>query len=364
MRNIDVGSHGELILKTIKSPDFNSKLWGLVLINCSIPQNVWSELFQILHSCTYLQQLVCTNDRIGHAGRFIADAIRQMNLLRVLRLHNTSIPEYWCGQIIQSLSNCKHLTHLSLSGNKVGYAGEYLAKTIQQWGTDPPLQSLYLANGSIPEEHCSTILQSLHSCTHLTELSMTGNHIGAAGQFLADFINQWGEQQQLEKIYLVDCGIPEDQLGLIIKSLANCKHLTHLGLSGNKIGNLGEYLAETIQQWGMVPSLQSLYLANCSIPEEHCSTILQSLHSCTHLTELSMTGNTIGAAGQFLADFINQWGCNPPLQNLLIRKCSLEEKVCGQIMKSLGKCKNLKGIDLFYNTVGESVGTINKTMGR
>ena len=55
-----------------------------------------------------------------------------------------------------------------------------------------------------------------------------------------------------------------------------------------------------------------------------------------------MTGNDIGAAGQFLAEFINQWGCNPPLQNLLIRKCSLEERFCGQIMKSLGTSKNSK----------------------
>ena len=249
-KTVDLGSHGELILNAIKSPDFNSNLWGLVLINCSIPQNVWSELFQILHSCTHLQQLVCINNRIGHVGRFIVEPLDKWIYLDC---YVSTIPQYQnIGQIIQSLSNCKHLTHLVLSGNKVGNAGEYVAKTIQQWGMDPPLQSLYLAN--------------------------------------------------------------------------------------------------------------------CSIPEEHCSTILQSLHSCIHLTELSKTGNDIGTARQFLAEFFNQWGCNPPLQNLLIRKCSLEEIVYGEIIKSLGTCKNLKAIDLFYNTVGESAcmsaSTINTTRGR
>ena len=192
-------------------------------------------------------------NNIGAAGNILAECINlwgEHPQLRKIYINGCGIPEAQCGQIIQSLSKCKQLTHLNLSGNKVGNAGEYLAKTIQQWGTDPPLQYLYLDNCSIPEEHCSAILQSLHSCTHLTELDMAGNSIGAAGNVLAECINQWGEHPQLRKIYINGCGIPEAQCGQIIQSLSKCKQLTHLNLSGNKVGNAGEYLAKTIQQWG------------------------------------------------------------------------------------------------------------------
>ena len=163
---------------------------------------------------------------------------------------------------------------------------------------------------------------------------MAGNSIGAAGHFLAESINQWGEEQQLEKIYINGCRIPETQCCEIIQSLSKCKYFTHLNMSCNRIGNSGEHLARTIQQWGKYPPLQSLYLSNCSIPEKHCSTILQSLPTCIHLTGLSMTGNSIGAAANFLAESIKSWGFNPPLRHLSLRKCSLEEKTSGEFLKS------------------------------
>ena len=238
--NVNLGDHGQLIVNAIKSWQFNSYIRVLMLDNCSLPQDVCCQLFTYLPSLKYIALLCFSENNVGNAGGILADPIRQLENLKGLRLNNCGIPEAECLQIMQSLSNCKQLTHLNLSGNKVGNAGEYLAKTIQQWGTDPPLQYLYLANCSIPQEHCSTILQSLHSCTRLTELNMAGNNIGATGNILAECINLWGEHPQLRKIYINVCGIPEAQCGQIIQSLSKCKQLTHLNLSGNKVGNAGE----------------------------------------------------------------------------------------------------------------------------
>ena len=254
-----------------------------------------------------------TRNCIGTAGNVLVECINQWGeeqKLQRIYIDDCGIPEVQCSQILQSLLKCKQLTHLTLSGNKVRNAGEYLANTIQHYGIDPSLQSLHLDNCSIPEEHCSTILQSLRSCTYLTELSMDGNIIGTAGKFLAESIKYWGEKQQLQRIYIKDCDIPEVQCCQIMQVLSKCKQPTHLTLSGNKVGNAGEDIAKTIQQWGPDPPLESLYLDNCSIPEKHCSTIFESLHSCIHLKELNMDGNTIGAAGNFLAESISQWGCN------------------------------------------------------
>ena len=362
MINVNLGDYAQLIVNAIKSWEFDSQMQALVLNNCSIPEDVWCQLCTNLCLLKHITHLVCSQNNISNAGGLLADAMSKLEKLEVLYLDNCVLSEDQCCQIIQSLSKCKQLTHLILSGNKVGNAGEYLAKSIQKWGTDPPLQYLYLANCSIPEEHCSTILQSLHSCARLTELKMAGNNIGAAGNILAESIDQWGEHPQLQKIDINGCGIPEAQCGRIIQSLSKCKQLTHLNLSENKVGNAGEYLAKTIQQWGTDPPLQYLYLDNCSIPEEHCSTILQSLHSCTHLTELSMAGNNIGAAGNILAESINQWGEHPQLREIDIYGCGIQEAQCGQIIQSLSKCKQLTHLNLSENKVRNAGEYLAKTI--
>ena len=63
---------------------------------------------------------------------------------------------------------------------------------------------------------------------------------------LQSAINQWGVRTKApENLYLMSCGIPEVQCSQILQSLSKCKQLTHLTLSGNKVGNAGEYLANT-----------------------------------------------------------------------------------------------------------------------
>ena len=320
---------------------------------------MWCQLFRLFHSFKNITQLICSQNNIGKCGVLLANAVSELVRLRALYLNSCAIPEDQCIQIIRSLSKCKQLTHLILSGNKLNSSGGQLTKTIQQWGMDCPLQSLYLHNCSIRLGHCSTTFQCLHLCTNLTELSMTRNCIGTAGNVLSECINQWGEEQKLQRIYIDDCGIPEVQCSQILQSLSECKQLTHLTLSGNKVRNAGEYLANTIQQYGIGPSLQSLHLDNCSIPEEHCSTILQSLHSYTYLTELGMDGNTIGTAGKFLVESIKHWGEKQQLQRIYIKDCDIPEVQCCQILQSLSKCK-LKG--LFVRECAEGSRCSHKTL--
>ena len=120
------------------------------------------------------------------------------------------------------------------------------------------------------------------STYHKTE--SLGNHIGASGKHLADAINNWGDAPSLELLSLPNCSIPEESCSEILKSLATCQHITQLSLSGNHIGASGKHLADAINNWGDAPSLEELYLPNCSIPEESCSEILKSLATCQHIT--------------------------------------------------------------------------------
>ena len=200
--------------------------------------------------------------------------------LKLLGLNNCSIPEESCSEILKSLATCQHITKLSLNGNHIGASGKHLADAINNWGDAPSLELLYLENCSIPEESCSEILKSLATCQHITHLSLSGNHIGASGKHLADAINNWGDAPSLELLYLENCSIPEESCSEILKSLATCQHITKLSLNGNHIGSSGKHLADAINNWGDAPSLEELYLMNCSMPKEGkllwCEILLKS----------------------------------------------------------------------------------------
>ena len=83
---------------------FNSQLTDLVLRNCSIPQDVWCQLFRLFHSFKNITQLNCSQNNIGKGGGLLANAISELVRLMALYLNSCTIPEDQCIQIIQSLS--------------------------------------------------------------------------------------------------------------------------------------------------------------------------------------------------------------------------------------------------------------------
>ena len=352
-----IGASGKHLAEAINNSGDVPSLESLYLHNCSIPEDSCREILKSLATCQHITELSLTGNHIGASGKHLADAINNWGdapLLEQLYLYNCSIPEDSCCEILKSLATCQHITYLSLTGIHIGASGKHLADAINNWGDAPLLEQLYLHNCSIPEDSCCEILKSLATCQRITYLSLTGNHIGASGKHLADAINNWGDAPLLEKLYLHNCSIPEDSCREILKSLATCQHITQLSLTGNYIGASGKHLAEAINNWGDAPSLEVLYLHNCSIPEESCSEILKSLATCQRITELSLTGNHIGASGKHLADAINNWGDVPSLESLYLHNCSIPEESCSEILKSLATCQHITYLSLTGNHIGAS----------
>ena len=233
------------------------------------------------------------------------------------------IPEESCREILRTLTNCQNLKDIVLSKNHVGDSGKYLAEAINNWGDVPSLRTLGLENCSIPEESCAEILRTLTNCRNLEHLILSGNYVGDSGKYLAEAINNWGDAPSLQLLYLKNCSIPEESCTEILRTLTNCRNLQNLILSGNHVGDSGKYLAEAINNWGYLPSLQTLYLENCSIPEKSCNEILRTLTKCQNLQGLVLSGNHIGDSGKYLAEAINNWGDVPTLQILYLENCSI-----------------------------------------
>ena len=128
-----------------------------------------AELLKSLTSCKQMSWLDLSYNTIDYFGIYLAHSIAswgQNTQLQGLNLSYCSIPEQVWTELFQSLSSCKQLSHLNLWGNTIGEAGHQLVQSIRLWGTYTPLQVLRLAHCSIPVQVWAELFQSISSCLH------------------------------------------------------------------------------------------------------------------------------------------------------------------------------------------------------
>ena len=385
-------------VESITSWGPNPPLKYLQLKNCKVPSEVSCDLFMCLAACIDLADLNLIGNTVGEEGYYLAESIRSWGRntsLKKLLLCNCKIPGDVCADLVKSLTFCRHLNHLDLSGNHLASAGTHLAEVFRSWtpglsvatrkrlenillrkhskppgdqdislaqskrrivrpveSKNPGLQSLHLRDCKMNEDVDSQLLECLANLRQLLHLDLTGNTLGAEGRHLVEAIEAWGEDPPLKTLQLNDCKIPEDVCSSIVKSLHTCKNITFLDLSGNSLGDEAQRLQEFIVNVGS--KLQRLQLSNCRIPEHICGKILKSLATCQDLSFLDLSGDTVGAAGYHLSQSVRTWGLETPLQGLLLRGCQIPENVYGEILRSISSCKDLTYLDLSSNTVGGS----------
>ena len=215
------------------------------------------------------------------------------------------------------------------------YTRYQLAQSIRSWGDEPPLQKLWLYNCSLTATASLELVQSLSSCRHLTVLDLRGNKLGETEYQLAQSIRSWGDEPSLQQLWLNNCSLTATASLELVQSLSSCRHLTVWDLGQNKLGEAGHQLAQSIRSWGDEPSLQQLWLHNCSLTATASLEFVQSLSSCRHLTVLDLGQNKLGEAGHQLVQSIRSWGDEPPLQKLYLHNCSPTASATLQLVQSL-----------------------------
>ena len=355
------------LVELIKSFEVNPLLRQLYLPNCSIPEVHCTKMLKCLSEFKHLIHLELSGNRIGKAGIHIVEIVDTLvSPLQLLYLRDCSIPSDTLREILKSLKKCKQLTYLDLGGHNLENDGDHLIELITSFGVDPPLQTLYLPNCSIQEKECTEMLQYLSEFRHLTQLNLSGNTVGKGGLHIVKMMEIAGFDSPLQLLYLGDCSIPSDTLREILKSLKKCKQLAHLDLGGHNLAIDGELLVELITSFGKDPPLQQLYLPNCSIQEKECTEMLKCLSKCRHLTYLKISGNRVGNAGIHIVEIVDSLGLDSPLQLLYLRKCSIPTDTLREILKSLKKCKQLTHLDLSRNNLendGEHLVELIKSLG-
>ena len=186
-----IGEARYWLTQSIRVCGNNSPFEQLHLNNCAIPEQGWDELLQSLSSCKQLSSLSLSENNIGDAGHYLVHAITSWGdhpPLKALYLCNCSMPEQVWVNLFQSSSSCKQLCHLDLSGNTIGEAGYYLAQTITSWrDSSLLLKHIDLSSCSMPEQVWTELLQSLSSCKQLILFTLEWSTVtGCLSNFLSD----------------------------------------------------------------------------------------------------------------------------------------------------------------------------------
>ena len=345
----DLTNQGKHLAKIFQNTESDPPMQGLYLPDCSMPEAVCAKVLKYLPLCRHLTILDLNRNYVGKAGIHIAKTIENMasnSPLESLYLRDCSIPSEICGIILKCLCQCKHLKHLDLGGHDLANQGKHLVKIFKNTGSDPPLQGLYLPDCSISEVECTEVLKYLPLCRHLKILDLNRNNVGKAGIHIAQTIEKMGFDPPLESLYLRDCSIPSDICGKILKCLCQCKQLKHSDLGGHDLANQGKRLAEIFMNIGVDSKIQGIYFPDCSMSEIECAEALEYLPLCRHLTILDLNRNNVGKAGIHILKTIEDMGLDSPLESLYLRNCSIPSDICGEILKCLSQCKHLKHLDL------------------
>ena len=282
---------GQFLSDFIKRQGKNPPLKTIRLRRYSMPKEKWVELLQFTPNCKFLWQVDLSRNSLGDTGLNIAQSITSSALEELILIRCSMSEQMWT-DILQSLSSYKQLCHLDLSENSIGSAGLSLADLITSWGDDTPLKKIFLESCSISQQVWSKLLQSFSSCKQLSHLYLSINKIGGAGRFLAQSLELLGNESKLEYLDLHQCSMPEQVWTEIFQSLSTSKNLRALNLSKNTLGESAKHLAKLVETWGDNSTLQYLDLNDCLIPTNVSQQLLQSVSSCGYLKQLQFSQNS------------------------------------------------------------------------
>ena len=357
LSDTDLGDAALRLADSIRSWGKNPPLRQLNLARCLMPDKGMEEILKSLSSCKELQILDIENATLGESGHLLASTIKSWGdnpPLEALNFAESTITLNSSTELLKSLSSCKGLKSLLLGKTHLQRSGRDMAQSIQSWGSGAHLEQLGLEECSMDEEDCTELLQALANCKSIVQLDLSGNTLGEAGYHLAKCFLFWGDNAPLQKLQLGSCSMSVQVWGDLMKQISPLKNLTHLDLSKNNLDEAGRHLANSIKCWGDCPQLSVLSLEKCAMPENVWCELFEALSTCKQITNISLSQNALGKAGQNFAKCIESWGANPPLYRLNLNCCEMSVDNWNIVLQSLVTCKKMTYLVLSDNSLNES----------
>ena len=281
-----------------KVPRFQ-KMWQFYFgLQCQkvIPQGVISKCLKSNISCDNYKVHLC---RCAYeAGSNIVNEIVAANLNGEFECYG-NLSAYDCLAVAHVISQTDVSLKLMLKYSHCGDRGMMvIVRSLIHFQFQLKVEKLHLPCADITAESFRYMSDAYNTFKSLKELDLTSNNVGPSGAIVLAHILEVGSS--LKKINLKNMRIDEKGAAKLIPNLANHKQLSELVLSGNSLGASGvEQLAKSLQR------LQNLkvfrirgVLGGTSADEAAIASLLDTVAShCHKIEKLDISCNLLSLAG-------------------------------------------------------------------
>ncbi|KAM8807501.1 ribonuclease inhibitor [Eudromia elegans] len=268
------------------------KLQKLQLEYCELTADIMEDLNAALQTQPTLKELSLSNNTLGDAAvkQLCRGLVEARCDLELLHLENCGITSDSCWDISAVLSNKPSLIDLSVGDNKIGDSG--LALLCQ--GLLHPnckIQKLWLWDCDLTNISCKDLSRVISTKETLIEISLIDNNLRDIGmEMLCQALKD--PRAQLQELWVRECGLTTACCKAVSSALSMSKHLKILHIGENKLGDAG---IELLREGLLHPNcnIQSLWLGNCDLTADCCTTLATIMVTKQCLTELDLSYNTL-----------------------------------------------------------------------
>ncbi|XP_054432803.1 ribonuclease inhibitor isoform X2 [Pteronotus mesoamericanus] len=338
-----------LVLQGLQSP--TCKIQKLSLQSCCLTEASGGALASVLRASPSLRELDLSYNPLGDAGlRLLCEGLLdpQCHVER-LQLQYCGLTADSCEPLAAVLRARPETRELAVSNNDIGEAG---ARVLCQGLADSacPLEALKLESCGLTSANCQDLSGLLATKAELGTLELGDNRLGDAG-VAALCPGLLSPGCQLKTLWLWECDITAGGCRDLCRVLRDKGSLRELSVAGNELRDEGaRLLCESLREPRC--RLQSLWVKSCSLTAACCPHVGAMLAQNRSLQELQLSNNQLGDAGVGeLCRGLGQPGTT--LRVLWLGDCEVTDEGCSSLASLLLASRSLQELDLSNNCVSE-----------
>ena len=309
----------------------------------------------LTHSLSYLRKIDVegiNEDPTSELGELVIllNNLHHVPRLSELELYGAGMGNQECQSLATALKYVDKLRLLSLSNNPLGHGISELAKHLH---SVPHLEKLYLNDTQMGEEEVTALAHSLKNVTQLSKLVLPRNPLGHGISELAKHLHN---VPHLKKLHLCNTQMGKVEVIALAHNLKNMTQLSKLDLSGNPLGHGISELAKHLYN---VPHLKKLYMDYTQMGKEEVTALTHSLQNVTQLSELDLSNNPLGHG---ISELVKHFHNVPHLKELHLRDTQMGEEEVAALAHVLVCVPQLNFLALDKNPLGRGVSELIKCL--
>ncbi|XP_051865130.1 uncharacterized protein LOC127566655 [Pristis pectinata] len=318
----------------------------LDLDNCHIESEGLQRLVPVLHKCWELR---LGSNKLGDSGVKLVSAALRVQECKIQRLwlRDIGLTDSGAEDLASALGTNKSLMEIHLSGNKLGISAVKLVSAALR---NPlcRIQQLELDEAILSADCCEDLVSVLSKSNSRMQLELRGNELGDSGvKLLTEALRI--TKYKIQRLVLRRVGLTYSGVEDLVSALSANQSLTELNLGFNELGDSGVKLLSAALR-GPEYEIQRLVLDHVGLTDSAAEVLASALSTQLSLTELDLTGNSLGDSGvKLLSAALSNPECN--IQRLELYNVGLTDSGAEYLVSALSTNRSLTELEMSFNSL-------------